>query len=259
MRMATTPRVERGRRGGFSLIEMFVVMAIIAVLVALTASAVIYFMSWGPSAGTKATLRKADSAVRQEWSAVIDSAKDEWASGQYSGQVLTAANNNPDLAKQLWIFLRLHQEFPVSFQEGSSGYQYTSPLNGTQIGMPAKQFYVKALAGVASDSQAGPPARESAALLLLAISPQARRGHAVPVEDALGRNAIRNISGIGAVVDSWGNPVQFQLNLVDPLQNPNPAAGANTPVITSAGPNQVFGDGDDLNSVDLRQTTTGGS
>jgi prepilin-type N-terminal cleavage/methylation domain-containing protein len=276
MRIATTPRVKSGRRGGFTLIEMFVVMAIIAVLVALTASAVIYLMGWGPSAGTKATLRKADSAVRQEWIAARDTAKDECAggfpSGTVLGTVLQAANGNPDLAKQLWIFLRLHQEFPTSFAEAGNGYNgvglYTAP-NGTQVPMPPKAFYTKAVTGIPPDAQTGPPARESAALLLLAISPQARRGQAVPVEDALGRNAIQNINGIAAIVDSWGKPVQFQVVVVDPLNPPNPPTSwpylnpdgspQSTPVIISAGPNLTFGDGDDLSSFDLRQSTTGGN
>jgi prepilin-type N-terminal cleavage/methylation domain-containing protein len=257
MRIPTTPRGVNRRRSGFTLIEMFVVIAIIATLVALTASAVLYLLGWGPSTGTKATLRKADSTLRQQWTAVMDTAANEWSSGGVPGQVLQAANGNPDLGKKLWIFLRLHQEFPTSFQEVYSGYSYTAP-NGTQIGMPAKAYYAKAINGIPTDAQAGPPARESAALLLLAMQ-QSRRGQNGQVEDALGTNAIQNINGIAAVVDSWRTPVQFQLTLNDPLQNSNPNPGSNTPVIISAGPNLNFGDGDDINSVDLRQATTGGN
>jgi hypothetical protein len=115
---------------------------------------------------------------------------------------------------------------------------------------------VKALNGVPTDqqlqAQGNGPLREPAALLFLALSPQARRGQAAPVEESIGTASVQNIFGISAIVDAWGTPLQFTGVPAQFSVN-----GTFTPAVISAGRDKQFNTNDDINSSDLRKTSAG--
>src|SRR5262249_46315434 len=131
--------------------------------------------------------------------------------------LMQAANGNPDVALKLWIQVRLQQEFPISFQEVNNGTSVS--LNGVTVSLPGKLIYQKAINGVSPDSAPPPVGRESSALLLLALSPQARRGQAVPIEESIGTASIQSVGGISAIVDGWGTPVLFTRDYLDDKGN----------------------------------------
>jgi prepilin-type N-terminal cleavage/methylation domain-containing protein len=246
-------RQSRAPRRGFTLVELLVVIAIIAILASLAVGATIYFLNTGTDINVQNTLRKLDTGLMQEWKAVKDTAEDEWRTGTTTSLqgntragVMQAVNGDPTKAQQLWIALRLAQEFPVSYQEAQTS---TPTISG--LSLPAKQAYKNQFA----NNVAGP--EESSACLLAALT-VARRGVVFHAEDAVGVNAIRTQT----VPKSGGGTTQVQV-LIDIYQTPlgftrggTPAAApfAWQPDIQSAGRDQKCNTGDDVSSARLRQT-----
>jgi prepilin-type N-terminal cleavage/methylation domain-containing protein len=245
------PRSRLVRRPGFTLIEMLIVVAIIGILVALTAGAVMQVMATQQDHATEATLEKLDNALDHQWKAVIDAAKDEWRKSQpvsgLQGNLMTWAGNSPDQAKAGYVQLRLMQEFPVNLTEATVGVSLP-PQNGVNPGpsLPAKASYVKALAGVPTGQGVY---NESAVCFFLAMS-QSHRGMVNSLEEATGQSANRPLATMNnksVYVDSWSNPIWLE-------------RGTNNqfPVLKSAGRNKVPGDSDDLSSGALRATGSRG-
>jgi prepilin-type N-terminal cleavage/methylation domain-containing protein len=244
------PGLRSPRRGGFTLVELIVVIAIIVLLVSLTVGATVYFMNTAQETHAQATLKKLDTGLLQQWKAAIDTAQDEWRSGSNAAfppsapraTVLAAAGNDPAKGQQLWTALRLAQEFPTSYKEAQSG---TPQISG--VSLPPKHAY-QVLFG---NNVSGP--EESSACLLAALS-QGRRGMVFNVEDAVGVSSIRTIPGsnggqVRVLVDIYGTPLGFTRG-----NTPGAPPWTWQPEILSAGKDQNWGTGDDISSVRLRTT-----
>jgi prepilin-type N-terminal cleavage/methylation domain-containing protein len=241
MRLAREVRPRKVFRSGFTLIELLVVMLIISILVALTASAVAQVMMSQQVRATETTLQKMASGLDQQWQAVIDQAREEYRNGQLSGQdanLSQAAGGNADAARNLWVALRLQQEFPTTFAAARTATTYTA--NNATVTLQPKPVYVRAVQGLSPDPTR--PTWESGVCLVMALS-LARRGHTFPLEDAVGAGSIQTINGARCVVDSWGTPLAFTTGTFPNL----------TPDIVSAGWNRVYGDFNDLHSTSVRQ------
>ena len=101
------------RTAGFSLVEMLVVIAIIAILVSLSAAAVFKVIGVQRANNTQLTVKSASSLLDKQWAAVINQAKNE----QIPVSVMTLAGNDPTRARVIWTKLRLRQEFPMNISE----------------------------------------------------------------------------------------------------------------------------------------------
>jgi prepilin-type N-terminal cleavage/methylation domain-containing protein len=129
------------RTAGFSLVEMLVVMAIIAILVSLTAAAVFKVIGVQRANNTVLTVKSASSLLDKQWAAVIGQAKNE----QIPSSVMTLAGNDPTRARVIWTKLRLRQEFPMNISEalypywaGTSNFLTASDLPANLQG---KKYY----------------------------------------------------------------------------------------------------------------------
>jgi prepilin-type N-terminal cleavage/methylation domain-containing protein len=231
-------------RAGVTLLELLVVMMIIATLASLIFSAVFTVRESQIKSSAETLVQKLASALEQQWMGAIDQIREEpvpnWA--------LTMANNDPRIAKVIYLKARLKQEFPVSFYQAiypnaNYGPQAGTPVNYMTTGgasdLPPKPAYLKALQPLIGSMQipavAGgvpvPADYESSALLYLALS-QGRRGQAAfNPDENVGPTAIQTRTVGGVVfkifVDPWGNPIRFwafpygntELNAAPYLQN----------------------------------------
>src|SRR5579883_2937319 len=111
----------RLRRPSFTLIELIVVMAIIALLLSLTAGAVWRFFGTQQAANTKSLIRSLDSNLHKQWSAISVAAhKDGPIPAAYLSTIQSAAgptDPNGERARLLYTKLLLKQAFPMTFYE----------------------------------------------------------------------------------------------------------------------------------------------
>jgi prepilin-type N-terminal cleavage/methylation domain-containing protein len=190
------------RRGAFTLVELLVAMAIIAVLGALIAAGVMSWIGSQARRNTENEIRTVHKALMGHWASVRDDAKKE----SIPQSVITLADNNAERAKILWIKIRLMEAFPVNFSEIKGAYA-TAPL----AYIPAKQrrnmsAYQNSLP--AGYTLAPPGKTESAACLLMAIG--INRGGVEHNADML-RSFIRDTNNdkVLELVDGWGEPLYF--------------------------------------------------
>ncbi len=184
------------RRAGFTLVELLVVIAIIAVLVGLSGAAYFRWIDSARADSTEKTMSTVLKSLQAQMKAVADRAGKETIPASVLGQ----ANNDPRLAKVIWVKLRLKQEFPTTYAEARQPWA----TGMTAADLPAKQVYVRALSGKTPTA-----ATESATLLLLAL--QQNRGAGVLNPDDLGPGAAdTDNDGLKEVVDGWGTPLVFR-------------------------------------------------
>jgi prepilin-type N-terminal cleavage/methylation domain-containing protein len=209
-------------RGGFTLVELLVVLAIISLVISITAAAAMRVLSGQKSSNTEVLITTLSRALNQHWMAVVDQAKNEPVP-----DIVTAnlAGGDPRLARVIWIKLRLKQEFPMTFAE----VVHPATISGTIYlsGLPA---YLKALRnfGLPPDpsdpsgltplvtTTTQPQLCEMAACLLMALQLN-RRGvnydaDSLPSGSMADMNyttAAATTVQVKALVDSWQRPLGF--------------------------------------------------
>jgi type II secretory pathway pseudopilin PulG len=198
---------------------MLVVMAIIGLLVSLTAGAFVLVINRQHSSNTETILKLLATALDQHYRAVIDQAKKE----KIPNDVITLAGGDYQRAQVIWIKLRLKQEFPMTFAELSAPWGPPNPYIGYND-LPPIKAYVEALqqAGVQFapsgivDPSLSPQACESAACLLIALQKN-RRGVNFDMDqigsgyvvDGIYANPAGGQTTVKMLVDGWGNPLAF--------------------------------------------------
>jgi prepilin-type N-terminal cleavage/methylation domain-containing protein len=234
------------RTAGFTLVELLVVFAIIAILAALTATAVFKVISVQRNSNTELTIKAASSLLSKHWTYVVNSAKNE----AIPPAVMQMADFDPKRARVIWTKLRIKQEFPMNISEALYPYVVTGTNTGNLLGpgdLPGKKYYydriVQAFPQLANPNwptipinypngqatgQTSPPFTtaaqwpiESAFCLTMAL--QINRGSIVFNEESFAVNALSNevfvpqspggrvllYIGPKALVDGWGFPLAF--------------------------------------------------
>jgi prepilin-type N-terminal cleavage/methylation domain-containing protein len=227
---ATTAR-RPGCRPAFTLLELLVVMSIIVVLAALAAGASFKVVEVQNQSNTETTIRTIAGVLREQWNAVIDQAKSELIPTDVVTQL---ANNDPRVAKVIWVKLRLKQEFPMTFDEAlnpSAASNPSMPSSTSFNYLDGKPSYKKQLSqaninGSPPDPQNKQKAYEMATCLYMSLNGQGRRGMVTDLDTGVGRNSVAGsplASGMKMFVDGWGNPIVMARN---PTQNQdlNPTA-----------------------------------
>jgi len=219
------------KRGGFTIIELLIVVAIIAVLLGLGIGAAFKVIDAQRSATTEDLLRTVDKTLHTHWTFVVTDAKKE----QPSPAVLALANGDENRAKVLWIKLRLAEAFPQSYADVIGAVQgqgvYGSGPNGPWI-EPERRKYTKTYYDtikLAKNANATPQA-QSSVCLLVALS-VTRGGAKLDQTHLTSSIADTDNDGLKELIDSWGRPITFRRFPIDPVSFPdfialNPRANA---------------------------------
>jgi len=188
------------------------VVAIISILVALTAGAYFKVAEGQKQSSTVTTVQKLSGVLDQQWQAVIDQAKKETI--PYGVNQMSANNSgqqNPRRARVIWIKLRLKQEFPMNFTEAQQPWLTSQGQQTPYVfysDLPPKPSY---LAVQNSSNVPGPPQSSAqSSVLLWLIVQEHRRGMNFDVDKELSvRDASDAAPGLKAIVDAWGQPLAF--------------------------------------------------
>jgi prepilin-type N-terminal cleavage/methylation domain-containing protein len=197
--------------GGFTLVELLVVLGIIAILASLSAAAVIRFIGVQQKKNTEQLVQKLTSAFNQQWLAARDHAKDTFLPGSNDPNiqgVLALAGGDVERARVIWRHLYLRREFPTSYAEARAALVSQHPQGLWNIAIQPNPTFFRVIGNRGGPT---PTSAEASACLLLVLT-QGRRGMAAFEPDAqLGPQALQDTDGDGLkeIVDNWGIPVGF--------------------------------------------------
>jgi prepilin-type N-terminal cleavage/methylation domain-containing protein len=217
-----------GGRPGFTLIEMLVVITIIALLLTLSAAAILRFTGVGQRNATQAQLTKLATLLRDRWNIALEIARKEpipttpvnvvsWIDTNFG------TTTNTPLRRVIYIKLKLRQEFPMTFDEALN-LTATSPLPSPLPALPVYQQYLTNLGIAGSSAQTAP--YESAACLAMILQRGSSGAGFTPEDLGVGAavNFPNGASSIPALVDGWGSPLAFVRSPAgDPVLNPGGA------------------------------------
>jgi prepilin-type N-terminal cleavage/methylation domain-containing protein len=117
----------RDRRSAFTLIELLVVISIIAVLAALTATAVFGVRRNMQKTSAETTLQKIDQKLLQKVKTIRDQIQEDLTkrSGAENPEVysvLTACGGDKERAKGVLLYARLRRDLPMTFAEARGNF-----------------------------------------------------------------------------------------------------------------------------------------
>lgn len=243
--MRTRTRFDCSRtaqRGGFTLIELMVVITIIAALMALTAGAVMKVMATSQTNNTQTRLDSVQSQLSRAWSKVKDEAYyksqmnepvpglgtpvSQWILTNLA-QIGPSDPNAQERVRVIYVKLRLRQAFPMSFNEALNPF----PLPP----LPGYATYLTSL-GIVGTTPAT-ASIESSACLLMALQ-RGASGAGINPEQIAGGGAIGNLNGITYLTDAWGRPIFFSRfpagsTYLNPAVNPATLAANTANTITT--------------------------
>lgn len=206
----------RNRAAGFTLIELLVVVAIIAVLVALSAG-VFFRVRAGQQeklAGDKVI--QIQKIVQQQVSAALDNARTQ----PIPDVVKAYAQNDPDRAKSIWAYLHLRKNFPENVTEARSPVV----LPGTALGIPPQIIFQPDAAFLTIPSTATTlnADQQAAICLYVSLMKVERRGMGTGLTDAM----TQQIAGQMVFADTFNVPLSFRRLF-------NPAEAQNKPYVAN--------------------------
>jgi prepilin-type N-terminal cleavage/methylation domain-containing protein len=190
-------------RGGFTLMELLLVFAILAVLASLGTSAMMKMLDMQKRNNTRQVVSRCNSGLQQQWKAVIDAARTD----QVNPIAVALSGNDgmaPNRARVIHVLMCLRREFPVNFTEATQAVSYNNYT------FNPNQAYVRALSGASPASLLRSAEDQSSACLYLALK-QRRGGSDFDPDTALSTSELRDPfnDGIKEIYDAWQRPVIF--------------------------------------------------
>jgi prepilin-type N-terminal cleavage/methylation domain-containing protein len=202
--MSTRPRHRPGRRAGFTLIEILVVIGIVGILAGLVVSGIFQYIETQKQTNTETLIRTLDKALKQQWEHVVAEARKE----EPSARTLALAGGDMRRAQVMWIKFRLVEAFPVTFGQIVNPPLYQGGNNAFIPPMRQRNLaaYKKALQGVTKDT--GKIPTHSSVCLRLALK-HLQGGGGLSMDQIAYALADVNGDGLQEIVDGWGTPLVF--------------------------------------------------
>jgi prepilin-type N-terminal cleavage/methylation domain-containing protein len=212
------------QRGGFSLIEILVVLAIIGVLIGLSMAAVMRVRTAQMVRSSSDTVEKVQLALDTQYKAIIaQAAKDIDGQAQDAQAILDYFNRvggDRDAAASLLAYCRIRQSFPQTFAEvqlpvtvvnGVSYQGFTLP--NINAFFPVKSQFLPYANAATAPSTNLTEAQQSAALLYAAVAGTGAGGSTFASDDATA-SAQMDFQPSGAIKihvykDAWNQPIGF--------------------------------------------------
>ena len=192
------------RTAGFTLIELLVVVAIIGVLVALSAGAFFRVRASQQDKLTGEKIIQQQKSFFQQFSASLDDAKTHPIP-----DIVKQYARDDDRAKAIWAYIHLRRDFPESFAEAQSLPPAPLPATyppGVYLGgllvLPRNEKIwnmVQGSGGLSADDQAA----VCAYAFLTAVN---RRG----MESGIGDQMTSQVGGFTVFVDAFQKPITFR-------------------------------------------------
>lgn len=200
------------RRGGFTLLELLVVIALISALLALTAVGVMRVREAQRGKVNEQNLIKMQTTLDQQWTAVVDRCRKDKNDGKIHPAVMALCENDPDRAESLWMYIQMRKEFPQTFAEangdpcpnpnqlaGSGAFKVPDTRRGAWVWYPVTlnnpailvESPRKTFAQI-PNVNTGNPTAEAAALLYLIL-------------------AEKTAGGAGGGAEDWGQTMEMPL------------------------------------------------
>ncbi len=203
-------------RAAFTLVELLVVLAIIAILASLTSAGIIYYIGRQDENNTAATIEHLYGVLKKQWDFVIAEAKKEPIPDvirQLTGP--DKSGNSPDpsseRARVALIKLRLAEAFPQNFQEISDFTNTKSPRYLYNLLPLSRAKYMPTYASKwakAGGKTGGNPQIESGACLYMALT-TAKGGASIDIDKLPNKPVDMDGDGLPEFGDGWRQSIAF--------------------------------------------------
>lgn len=194
------------KRKAFTLMEVLVVIAIIAVLVGLTSVGLQKATALNKLKVTENRVFKLQKALSDERRTVISTCERDARERTIPAPVVAFCDGDISRAREVWTAAKLRQHFPLTFSDATTSISF----NGYTLQPLATFGEVSGAVPPTIDAEATNELDESGALLFLVLAEWARSGEAFGMTERM--PVLFGARELTTFKDAWNRPIGFRMN-----------------------------------------------